>query len=396
MNMTRGSRRSPARSRGLGRSLAGAAGSQRARHGDRAGGRPAVPRGPQPARDDPSAGPAPRGLGHLAGELAPVCSRLTRPAGRRALLLVLFALIAAVALWHFSSTPAVASRLASGRPAWLAVAGGFELISVLGFVAVFQLVFGEWLPKRVVRVGLALRAATIVLPAGGLLAIGAGARALRKNGMPPAKSGPLTIAFLLITNAPNVIVLAGVGLALGAGLTDGPHALILTIVPAVVALSLVCATLLLPRLSHQREAQRSRRFLSRVISAMGAQLELGVIEARALLRNRSWKLCGAVAFYAFDNAVLWAAFRAFGHTHPPIATLVLAYLIGTSAGSLPIPAGLGVIEGGMIGLFVVFGLPALCAGIAVLAYRTVSIALPLALGAAAFVTLGGRAYGESR
>jgi uncharacterized protein (TIRG00374 family) len=88
----------------------------------------------------------------------------------------------------------------------------------------------------------------------------------------------------------------------------------------------------------------------------------------------------AVAYYAFDNAVLWATFKAFGHTHPPIATLVMAYLIGSATGSLPAPAGIGVVEGGMIGLFVLYGAPAICAGIAVLAYRAVSTGLPLALG----------------
>jgi uncharacterized protein (TIRG00374 family) len=119
-----------------------------------------------------------------------------------------------------------------------------------------------------------------------------------------------------------------------------------------------------------------------------AQLELGVIETRALLRGRNWKLLGAVAYYAFDNAVLWASFKAFGQTHPSIATLAMAYLIGSATGSLPAPAGIGVVEGGMIGLFVLYGAPAICAGIAVLAYRAVSTGLPLALGGVAFLALG--------
>jgi hypothetical protein len=37
----------------------------------------------------------------------------------------------------------------------------------------------------------------------------------------------------------------------------------------------------------------------------------GAAEARELLAGRNWKRLGAmVAYYAFDNAVLWAAFRA--------------------------------------------------------------------------------------
>jgi uncharacterized membrane protein YbhN (UPF0104 family) len=45
----------------------------------------------------------------------------------------------------------------------------------------------------------------------------------------------------------------------------------------------------------------------------------------------------------------------------------------------------------MIGLLVLYGAPAICAGIAVLAYRAVSIGLPLALGGGALLTLRRRA-----
>jgi uncharacterized membrane protein YbhN (UPF0104 family) len=205
--------------------------------------------------------------------------------------------------------------------------------------------------------------------------------------MPAAKTRSRAVAFLLITNAPNAFVLGILGIALGAGLLDGPHAASVTIVPAAIALSTIGLTLFLPAVSHQRVAGSSPGIVRRFVSVVATQLELGVIEARALLRERSWKLFGAVAYYAFDNAVLWAAFKAFGHTHPPIATLVIAYLIGSAAGSLPVPAGLGVVEGGMLGLLVLFGAPAICAGIAVLAYRAVSTGLTLTLGGVALLTI---------
>jgi hypothetical protein len=274
---------------------------------------------------------------------------------------------------------------------WLILAAALELTSALGFVAAFQLVFGEWLSASMsLRVGLVVRAATIVLPAGGLVAIGAGARVLRRSGMPSTKTGRRTVAFLLITNLPNVIVLTIVGLALGAGLLDGPHALALTVLPGAVGACAIGLTLLVPVLSHQRSAQASPRRSRRAISRLLTQLELGVIEGRTLLSRRDWKLLGVFAYYAADNAVLWATFKAFGHAHPPIATIVLAYLLGSAAAAVPAPGGIGVVEGGMIGLLVLYGAPAICAGIAVLAYRAVSIGLPLALGGAAFLTLRRR------
>ena len=331
-----------------------------------------------------------RGLAALAKpELLLRGSKLRRQTRRPAVVLVMVALVALAVAAVASEAAGIGARLSEGRPAWLILAAGFELMSALGFVAVFQVVFGEWLPKRMtLRMGFAVRAATILLPAGGLVAIGVGARALRRSGMPGAKTVPRTIAFLLITNAPNLIVLGVLGVALGAGLLDGPHGAILTIIPAAIALSAISLTMLLPMVSHQRVVRAPIKFPHRVVSVVARQLELGVIEARALVRGRSWKLLGAVAYYAFDNAVLWATFKAFGHTHPPIATVVMAYLIGSATGSLPSPAGIGVVEGGMIGLFVLYGAPAICAGIAVLAYRAVSTGLPLALGGVALVALG--------
>jgi uncharacterized membrane protein YbhN (UPF0104 family) len=312
-------------------------------------------------------------------------------------LLAILALVAGAAVASVVGASAIGGRLAEGRPGWLVLAAGFELVSVLGFVAAFQLVFGEWLCGRMsLRMGLVVRAATILLPAGGLVAIGAWARALRRNGMPNAKSGSRTIAFLLITNAPNLIVMALVGAALGSGLLRGPHGPTLTIVPAAIAFGAIGLTVLLPRVSHQRLAGAQPCLPHRLFSVAVAQLELGVTEAWALLRGRNRRLLGAGAYYAFDNAVLWATFKAFGHAHPPIATLAMAYLIGSAAGSLPVPAGIGVVEGGMIGLLVLYGAPASCAGIAVLAYRAVSTGLPLALGGVAVLALRRRAVLDPR
>jgi hypothetical protein len=61
----------------------------------------------------------------------------------------------------------------------------------------------------------------------------------------------------------------------------------------------------------------------------------GVTQAHALVTAANWKLVGALAYYAFDNAVLWAAFHAYGHT-PPIAVVVMGYLVGSPGTS---PAG---------------------------------------------------------
>jgi uncharacterized membrane protein YbhN (UPF0104 family) len=238
--------------------------------------------------------------------------------------------------------------------------------------------------------GFVVLAGTVLLPAGGLVAIGLGAKSLRGRTSSRAGLGPRAVAFLLITNAPNLIVLGAVGLALGTGLLGGPHSPILTLVPSAVGFATLGAVLLVPVISHQRVQEPLRVTRLRWLSAAIRQLELGVIEARALVTARNWKLLGALAYYAFDNAVLWASFRAFGHSDPSVVVFVMAYLIGSAAASLPLPGGIGAVEGGIFGLLVLYGAPALCAGVAVLSYRAVSTGVPLLLGGLALPGLAGR------
>lgn len=238
--------------------------------------------------------------------------------------------------------------------------------------------------------GFVVLAATVLLPAGGLVAVGLGAKALRGRTSSRVGLAPRAVAFLLVTNAPNLIVLGAVGLALGSGLLGGPTCPILTLVPAAIGIAAVCLVWLVPVISHRRvqppDGVRRLRWASAAIRA----LELGVIEARALVASRDWRLLGALAYYAFDNAVLWASFRAFGHSNPSIVVFVMAYLIGSAAASLPLPAGIGAVDGGIFGLLVLYGAPALCAGVAVLGYRAVSTGVPLVLGGLALLRFAGR------
>jgi uncharacterized protein (TIRG00374 family) len=65
----------------------------------------------------------------------------------------------------------------------------------------------------------------------------------------------------------------------------------------------------------------------------------------------------------------------------------MGYLLGQLGGLLPMPGGLGGIDGGLLGALVVYGLPAAGTAAAILAYRVILFWLPLVLGAAAFVAL---------
>jgi uncharacterized protein (TIRG00374 family) len=97
-------------------------------------------------------------------------------------------------------------------------------------------------------------------------------------------------------------------------------------------------------------------------------------------------ILGSIGYWAWDNAVLWATFKAFGYS-PPVTVILMGYLIGQLGGLLPLPGGLGGIDGGLLGTFVVYGTPLTITAAAVLAYRVILFWLPLLVGGVAFVSL---------
>ena len=104
------------------------------------------------------------------------------------------------------------------------------------------------------------------------------------------------------------------------------------------------------------------------------------------IRSGDLALWGAIAFWGFQIAVLWASFRAFGES-PPAAVLVMAFFVGMFGNLLPLPGGIGGVDGGMIGAFAAFGVDAGLAVVAVLVYRAFTFWLPTIPGAIAYFQL---------
>ncbi|HEY2319910.1 MAG TPA: lysylphosphatidylglycerol synthase transmembrane domain-containing protein [Solirubrobacteraceae bacterium] len=290
-------------------------------------------------------------------------------------LLVVSAAAVFLALPTLAGVPA---RLADSCGGWIAAAGVLELLSAVGFVLLFKLVFAapvtwrQGLPAALCGLG-----ASTVLPGGGLIGPSLGAWSQSATKPSPAQLTRSTITFVILTNAPAAIVLAVVGTLLWLGVPAGPHETALTIIPALVALTLLSATWVA---GHACGRQRHPRALGRALAAPGQTISDGMAEARGLTRDRNWKLNGAVAYYAFDNAVLWAAFHAFGAA-PQLGIIVMGYLVGSLAGALPLPAGLGAVDGGLVGALLLYGAPPAPTVGAVLVYRGISLALPIVLGA---------------
>jgi uncharacterized protein (TIRG00374 family) len=202
------------------------------------------------------------------------------------------------------------------------------------------------------------------------------------------------VAFLTVLYAVYMLTLVFDGLGMRTGLFPGPAPFSLTVVPAIfgaVAIVLFLSIALLPGDFERRIARwstRQGRFgrLAAKVAAAPASLASGVRTAIRLVGDRELGLLGAVIWWGFDIATLWAAFHAFG-TPPPWSVIVMAYFVGMIANTLPIPGGIGGVEGGMIGAFAAFDVNAGLAVVAVLVYRAFSFWLPTVPGGIAYLQL---------
>jgi uncharacterized protein (TIRG00374 family) len=282
----------------------------------------------------------------------------------------------------------VRNLLTGARPEWLALAVAFEAMSCVSYVLMFRPIFCQTMPWRTSwEIGLSELGAGSIVPASGAGGLALGAWILREGGMPAQRIASRSVAFFLIKSSVNFLAVAVLATAMAVGLLGPDLSPWLTAVPAAGALLVIAVVLYLPRLGVggpvSADAGRTRKALREARKALvgGAGEAVQIVRSRNLL-----VLAGALGYWAWDNAVLWATFQAFGFS-PPITVILLGYLIGQLGGLLPLPGGLGGIDGGLIGTLIVYGTPAAATAAAVLVYRVILFWLPLLAGAAAFISL---------
>jgi uncharacterized protein (TIRG00374 family) len=329
-----------------------------------------------------------------ASDLA-VPEELSRRRLRNRLLLLgglVLAVVAVVTL--LPGLEGLRTRLSGAKPGWLALGVGLKFLSGLGYIAVFRMVFCRRMTWRVsYQIGMSELGANALFPTGGAGGLALGAWALKRGGMPGSEIARRTAAFFLLTSVANVLAVVVIGLGLAAQVLPGETNPALTILPAAIAaIAIVVAVLAgrtAPRLhrrlerSEHRESSRFSRFTLKTLVAIAD----GVNEALALLREANpWLIGGIVAYLFFDVMILWATFRAFGAA-PPLAIVWMAYLIGELGGLIPVPGGIGGVDAGLVGTFVLYGVSITSAASAVLAYRAIALWVPAILGSLAFVAL---------
>jgi uncharacterized membrane protein YbhN (UPF0104 family) len=271
-------------------------------------------------------------------------------------------------------------RLRDASPGWLVLAVALEVLSSLSYVLMFKPVFCPRMSARTAyELAMSELAVGSLVPASGAAGLAFGAWALRRGGMPGGEIASRSVAFFLLKSGANFLAVAVVGVAMWLGV--GPHrSPLLTLLPAALAAASIAAVVVVGR---RLRSSGGRRWHQRALDALAD----GTREAGRILRRGDWRvIAGSLGYWAFDNAVLWATLRAFGES-PAVTLVLMGYLIGQLGGLLPLPGGLGGIDGGLLGTLIVYGLPAAAVAAAILAYRVILFWIPLLLGGPAFFSL---------
>lgn len=318
-----------------------------------------------------------------AGELSSSSLR------RRLLELAAVVALVAVVIVFGPGLGALRARLSHASLTWLALAVGVEVLSALCYVVIFRAVFCRRMRWRLAyQIGMAEQGANSVLSVSGAGGLALGAWALRQGGMSLEHIGRRTVAFFLLTSFANVITLIVFAVLMAAGAFEA-RTPALTYGFGGAALLLTILALWIPRLlGHAPEhwSTASGR-IRKLVRFARESLSEGVSDGLMLLRRRPiGVLIGSFGTMGFDMAALELSFRAFGHA-PAVDVLVLGYLIGQLGGNLPVPGGVGGLDAGLIGVFLLYHQPLAATSAAVLLYHAISLWVPALLGTDAFLRL---------
>jgi uncharacterized membrane protein YbhN (UPF0104 family) len=286
-------------------------------------------------------------------------------------------LVTVVAVRHRSVLAEGFAHLRTAQWPWLLAAVGTTCLTWVAAACTRQGAVVERLPRwRLLATQFAAGAANHLLPTG-LGASAVNLRFMTVCGLPLARSSAALALYLLAESVGRVALLGALLLAFPGALRLG------TLVPetafgpllAGAAAVLVTAVAVLVLVRRLRTA-----LLSFLRTALGEAREVHTRPARALAL---WG--GALAFPALQASVLVLVGRALG-LDVPVAHMAVAYLAATCAVALvPTPGGIGSVEAALVVALVAAGGPAAVATAVVLAFRVVTVWLPLVPGA---LTLG--------
>jgi uncharacterized membrane protein YbhN (UPF0104 family) len=289
---------------------------------------------------------------------------------------VLLAIVFAV-----PSLKSVRHSLTSVDGWWVAVGVLLEVLSCVSFVLVFRVFFDE-VPARLARqVAWTEMASGALLPGGGITSYALGGVLLGRAGMSRTRIIVRSGGVFWLTSAMNAFALIAAAVLLLVHAGHGPHSFALAWIPILIVAPLTLLIAFAPRLAAGHDEHHM--WIKAIVDGVG--------DAWRAALHPSWRLLGAVGYLGFDMGVLLCVFLGLGY-HPDCAALMLGYLVGYCATIIPVPAGIGVLEGGLGGALILYGNPAAKTAAAVLIYHAVAFWIPSVGGLGAYTALVAHAH----
>ncbi|MFT7474802.1 MAG: hypothetical protein ACI81L_001734 [Verrucomicrobiales bacterium] len=285
-----------------------------------------------------------------------------------------------------------AERLREIRLVWFLLMLGAEILSFLCLWWLIRILLPKvsWFVAATSQ--LTANSVSRVVPGGGGAAAGGATlyRMLAVSGTKPTEAGGALAAMsVLSTAALAAIPVIGVAIALfGAPIPEG-------LSPIAIASAVLCVLLLsVGAISLRTTAPLlvAGRTLDRILRSAGKLFrKTWSVNNETLVRERDrlaellgkrWPqaMAASALNWTFDYLVLVFALYAVD-ANPRLSLVMVAYASGAVLSMISItPGGFGFVEVGLVGVLTLSGIPSDTAAVAVLAYRGVSLWLPIASG----------------
>lgn len=298
---------------------------------------------------------------------------------RRVFCVLPLLLVAVVAVRHLPVLAEGFGHLATARRPWLLAAACATCLTWVAAACTRQGAVVERLPRRrLVATQFAAGAANHLLPTG-LGASAVNLRFMSVCGLSLARSSAALALYLLAESVGRVALLGALLIAFPDALRLGtllPQGAVGPLLIAVGAVPVVAAGVLV--------------LVPRARGAVESFLRTALGEARAVHARPARALAlwgGALAFPALQATALVLVGRALA-LPVPAAHMAVAYLAATVAVALvPTPGGIGSVEAALVVALVAAGGPAAVATAVVLAFRLLTVWLPLLPGALTLAAL---------